>query len=302
MVIKDLLSHIHRGAAIKIAVLLLFLLIVEIVLTCYIPTWRSMLFDPIKDKNVDLFYHGVTIFVLGLSALGAVQGLKIYVSSLFAFELRSASSKGLFHRWSVADKPKQTGYIQPQTEAVRTTTEYMVSIIIEVFISLFIVVGLIVSNMNNPIILWGALAYSIIVSLLTVIFNRPMTTRNVAWQEAEGLYTEKLSELAGKRESFPLDNFVQVGAAYIKYQLMNMYFTLTSTGTGILSNLIPYILLSGAYFSGKMGFGEYMAGIATFDLIVINATILTTKYSSVIKTVASWKIIKEFHSDHLPKE
>jgi ABC-type uncharacterized transport system fused permease/ATPase subunit len=76
-----------------------------------------------------------------------------------------------------------------------------------------------------------------------------------------------------------------------------MYYTLFSRIKGSLASLIPYILLGGTYFAGTITLGVFMAGVATFELIVINATILVILYPKLTKARASYKIVQTFYKE-----
>ena len=72
------------------------------------------------------------------------------------------------------------------------------------------------------------------------------------------------------------------------------YLLFTKLQNGLLL-VIPYIVLIPQYFNNKITIGVLMRHSATFDLIVVNATILLSLYPILIAGLASDLRVKEMH-------
>ncbi len=296
---KDIWKKCDRRKAVTFGSILLAVVVAEIVLTCLIPTWRDGFFTIMKEKDQGNFNTYIIYFFLLMFVLGAVQGIKVWIGQLFSFQFRIASSKLLLKTW-VHSKRTAQNYTQAMTEAIRNATELYVSVGVEIAISAFIVVTLIISNIHNHSILFAALAYTIVVSAIATLFNKPLINTDANWQSAEGLYREAISDIAnGNGDYTAKAKFLTLIKSYLTYIRTVMYFVLFSRLKGALASVVPYVLLSANYFNGVTTFGEFMAGVAVFELLVINATIIVIVYPQITKARASIKIMKNFYGEVL---
>ena len=277
-------------------IVLLIVIVSEIFLTCYIPEWRNGFYTIMKDKHQELFIGAITSFFLLYTGLGIAQGVKVWVGQLVSFQVRVAMSKITLKRAvkheSMASLP---AYSQAMTQAIQNSTELYLRVLVEIVISAAIVLGLIVVNLDQPIILSVAFLYTVGASLIAYLFQKPLTVTDKAWQETESHYREAIVTIAnGKGDYTAKSKFLKIMGAYYHYIRTQMYFQLMSRLKGAIGSIIPYFLLGTAYFRGDMDFGQFMAGIATFELIVINATIFIIMYPDYVKAKASQLIVKEF--------
>lgn len=244
-----------------------------------------------------MFTQTLIYFMLLMTGLGFVQGLKVWIGQLLSFQFRIATSKLLLKTWTKGKKAV-SNYTQAQTEAIRNATELYLEIAVEIFISASIVIMLIVANLHNTPILVAAVIYTVAASILAALFNKPLINADIGAQSSEGLYRESLSDIANGNGDFSSKaKFVALITSYYEYIKVVMYFTLFSRIKGSLASLIPYILLGSAYFSGTITLGIFMAGVATFELIVVNATILVVLYPKLTKARASYKIVQNFYKE-----
>lgn len=276
---------------------LIAVVITEIVLTVLIPAWRQSFYNLLELKVRDSFAVNLGYFSALMIGLGAAQGLKIWVGQLLSFEFRKAGSKILLKAW-VKGPMEASNYSQAQTEGLRNATELYLSIVVEAVISASIVIFLVMSNIHNMPIVVASLIYTAGVSVIAVLFNRPLTKADVHWQEAEGKYREALGDIANGRGDFSSKSkFLVVIETYYKYVSTVMCYRLFSQMKGSLASVVPYILLASPYFTGAITLGTFMAGVSTFELIVINATILTVLYPTLTKARASYAIVNKFFKE-----
>lgn len=291
---KDMLRFVNRRRTFLLTTLLVIIVVAEIILTCVIPMWRESFFNILQIKDTSSFSSSLIAFVAMMASLGAAQGLKVWVARLVSFEFRIAGTRMLELLWS-KKRGKVKNHSQAMTEALRNSTELFLDSGVEIVISLSIVIGLIIANLHNPVILITSLAYTLFVSAAAALFNKPMIFRDRELQEAEGRFRDSVVQYSGIRNvNAP---FLGVMKNYYRYIFTIMNFTLFTRLKGALSTAIPYIVLSGAYFSGDITLGAFMAGAATFELLVLNATILLIVYPNLNKARASQHLINDFYKE-----
>jgi len=280
-----------------LALSLLMVVSVEIAATCLIPEWRDTFYQVLQVKDQASFPTAIGLGLVLFLVLGLAQGLKTWVGQLTSFLIRTASSKLLFKTW-VKGERQAKNYTQAMTESLRQATELYLEISVEIVISISIVISLLIVNMHNPLILISSLLYTAVASGIATLFNKPMITSNSEWQVAEGSYREALSDIYNDRGDFSSKyKWLSLTEAYYKYIKVTMYFVLFSRLKGSLSSMVPYIILASSFFSGAMTLGEFMGGVATFELIVVNATILMLLYPKLTQARASYRIIKNFYGE-----
>jgi ABC-type uncharacterized transport system fused permease/ATPase subunit len=184
------------------------------------------------------------------------------------------------------------------TEALRNATELFLEIAVEVIISGTIVVSLVIMSLDNPPILIAATAYTVGMTLVAWLFNKPMIASDMGWQSEEGEFRETITMVCEGTDCYTFkERLARVTAAYYRYIKVVMYFTLFSRVKAALGQLVPYIILSYPFFAGDITLGQFMKGVGTFELIVINSTILLVLYPKLTKAKASYNISKAFYEE-----
>ena len=294
---REIVRRADKKTAITTGAILVLVVVIEIVLTVLIPEWKSNFFSVMQAKDVDKFWVAIALFAALMLSLGAMQGVKTWLAQTFSFEFRRVASKILLKKWVKGGKTIKN-YTQAQTEALRYVTEIPVMITTEAFISLFIVISLLLVNLDKPTVVISSLVYTLAVIVVAKIFNKPLVTTHTVLQETEGSYREAISDIQNGHGDFSSkQKYLNVTVAYLKYIKTQMYFRLFGTLKGSLTSIVPYVLMAEGYFSGAYTLGQFMAAVSTFELIVINATILVQLYPESTKVVASWKIVNGFYKE-----
>lgn len=294
--ISSIYKKLNRRKFVATSTLLLLVVAVEIALTCYIPEWRNGFYTIMKDRHEALFLGSIITFFFLYLGLGAAQGTKVWIGQLVSFQVRAALSKITLKKFvKLAPEDHTAAYSQAMTQAIQNSTELYLRVSVEILISAAIVIALVMANIDQPIIIGVAALYTAGASLIAYLFQKPLTVTDKAWQVAESDYREAIVTIAnGKGDYTAKGKFLRLVDTYYKYVRTQMYFQLMSRIKGAVGSIIPYFLLGSAYFSGHLDFGAFMAGIATFELIVINATIFIMMYPDFVKARASQQILKEF--------
>lgn len=290
-------ARLDKKVFYSLLLVFLLLLVSEVVLTALIPEWKAHFFDMLKDKNVEGFQLGLIYFTGLMFSLGFVVGIKQFASQMLSLSLRKATAKVLLKAWTKSPDIVTTNYIQAQTESVRIATDNVVYVFREVVVSAGIVIILIMNNLNQPKVLLISLAYTVVISLSALLFNRPLMRTNRMWQAAEGSYLESLGKIAhGKGDHTAKEKFVEACSRLVSFTATQMSYTLFGALKGSAMLLIPFAVFARDYFSGDITFGAFMGIVSTFDLLVINATIFALMYPQWTNVKSSYGIIKEFHS------
>ena len=281
---------------------LAFIVIAEIVFTVLIPLWREHFYDVLERKDSANFNMSLVYFMIMMLGLGFAQGLKVWVGQLISFEVRRTTTKVLFKPW-VKGVRTAKNYTQSMTESLRYATELYLEVCVELIISCTIVVALIFLNADQPIILWPAAAYTVSMTVIAVFFNKPMIGSDMAWQKEEGAFKETLAYIHSGIDCFTFKQKLEMIAfSYYRYIRVVMYFALFTRVKGSLATLVPYMLLSTPFFLGEITLGEFMKAVGSFELIVINSTILLVLYPKLTRARASYKISQKFYVEVKEKE
>lgn len=268
----------------------------EVVLTCMIPEWRTFFYGIMERKDASQFTMALWYFVGMVGFLGLAQSVKAWLAQSLGALIRVSLVKILFKRWVKSDMSADN-YTQAMTVSAKCMLEDALEIGIEVLISAFIVAGMIMSMENGPI-LWAALAYTFGVSILALVFNRPLIYANKALQASEGALRETICSSANGNHKFTfkedLTYSMECYARHIRVLLGYGSFYRMKSG---LSVLIPYLILAGPYFAGIIGLGEFMGQVGAFELFVVNTTLLLGYYPKLMACRASYLLVDNFYKE-----
>lgn len=292
-----------KGLAIRTALLLLTILVLEIGLTVYIPEWKRTFYDAIEKKQVVEFGHGLLMFLGTMGFLTLTQSLKGFVACRLGLNFRTSITKILLKLW--AKKSDHGAYNNPAqrvNEDAKLCTDNTFVVIAEVIISGGIVFFLIAHNINHGMLIAAAILYTLSVSGGAYFFNKPMKTADLALQQAEANHRMSLAKLSLNMGDFTAKpNYLEVVTNYSKYVSVTTWFYLFKSFQNNISVLVPFILLVPSYFTGHGTFGSIMEGVAIFELLVVNGTILLSLYLQVVKAQAGLHRLEEFYGELLQK-
>lgn len=270
--------------------LLLLVIIGEITLTVYIPTWRTSFYGAISKNLIKETYNALWVFLALGGGLVLTQSIKWYYRLILGLKSREYLTDYLMTLWE--NKKETIGASQRVNLDAQQCSELILQTVIEVFISLSIVIILLLYNFNIISIL--AIGYSFISCIGAILFNKPLKTRDIQVQAVEASHRHALtSDSIGVYEDYN-NIFKDVIQRLRSYILLLSGFEMFKSMQSNLMNLVPLLFLLPLYFNKEIGFGVLMGDIATFDLLVINATILIQLYLNVIKIQASYHRIKEY--------
>lgn len=282
-------------------VTLSIILIIEIIATLLIPSWRDYFYTSLVLYNLPSFFIAVGLFIGLMGSLTVAQGLKTWLAQKIALHLRTGLTSYLQDKYIKANRPVIVNSSQRINQDTALSTDLALSVIIEVIISGVIVIALVVQAFYQPKLILLALGYTLIVSLFMFIFKNKLVSRDITLQNVEASHRESLSQVfnsnlfvnAPFRDSNVIYNTVK--DAYTKFIKTVMHYSLFNRMQNNFSIVIAYLIIAPLYFTKDITLGQFMGDVAIFELIVINATILTQLFPNMTKSIASWHRLQAFN-------
>lgn len=299
-ILRDIWNNIDRKQIVTISVILIFILIAEIALTALVPAWRKFFYNQLELKSLSGFQWGIFYLVLLHGFLSSAQGVKTWVGQKLSLYFRSSISDILERKWiKEGDRDRVDFADQRIAEDCKLATDLTIKVFIEVIISSAIVITLVLGSLGQPLLLLASVLYTSGVVALALLFRKPLIAREIDMQKAEAGYRFDLAKLVMRKDAgVNLNNsFSYVRIAYSSFIELTMRYALFNKIQGGIMSIVPFLILVPSYFSGEIALGSVMAGVALFDLIVMNATILVLLYPEVTKAQASWYRVREFYED-----
>jgi ABC-type uncharacterized transport system fused permease/ATPase subunit len=286
-------TRILLGCAVLIA-----LVVLEIYGTYLIPAWRKDFYSVLEAKDASRLVGTLQYFTYVMAALIFSQSLKSYVARRTALILRTSLTGVLLFKWKKA--PHRMSVDNPSqriNEDCKIATDMATKVGVEVLISACLVVMLIAESSHNMLLVGSAVGYTVLVSLLAILFRKPLINTEINTQKAEADHRQVLSGIAlGIDSEEAPSRYEEILITTKKYLRTLLGYTVFSSVQGQFSILVPWAVLSIPYFQGHMSLGDFMSGVAIFELIVVNSTILISLFPEVTKAQASWIRIREFYS------
>lgn len=265
--------------------LLALTVILEIIVTVLIPNIRSGFYNALQAKDSVSFGWFLVGYSIMLCVITASAVAKPYLQQTLALYKQMK----LMARFNVANlhgrKTDKTA--QAATESAILCYRNYYEVYSEVVISAVIVVSLYVINYNQTSLILLASGYSIGAILVSFLFKKPLLGRELEVQTSTAKYRESISmhevtRSKTRRYLTALYDMVKLNSAFILFK----------SSKNTLAAILPLAILAPQYFSGKFTLGEYMAQVATFELIVINFTILIIFYKNFLQARTSREIIE----------
>ena len=297
--LKKVLHKLGK-AEFLIAAFLLIVLAVEIYATTLIPEGRKAIFSVLENKQINGFADAILFYASIYLVFAFAQGIKGFVSSALSIRVRKALTKVLQKTWvSRKDLTKHNHPSQRINEDARICTEYTLDIGLEIIISAFIVVVLVIQMYDSQsLLLYAAVAYTILSLFIAWIFNKPMKTKDIDLQVAEAAHREALHKIELQMGDYTSkEKFLVVAKEYMKYAKIKLTYSMFYKITMGFSGIVPFFILTPQYFSDKISLSQIVEGVTQFELVVVNLGILLTLYGPLVKAQAGWHRVIKFYKE-----
>ena len=272
----------------KWIILILFLvLVLESVLTGFLPHSRGYLFQLLEAKAGPIWL-AIGIYFSNYLFLDFFQSIKGFVVTKVALVFRTFRTKKISkgHKNGVINTPQR---IQ---EDVKLSYVSRITVWCEYFVSGTILVQLLLLNLDEPILVIASLLYALISVLIAMLFNPKLNYAEKSVQEKEATYRRMLIKNPLDLLGLGPANEASIKAAAIR---MN-YYLFTKLQLGLIK-VLPYIVLVPSLLSGEIDLGTLVKHQVTFALIVVNAAILIQYYTILIQGKASDERVREIELD-----
>lgn len=276
--------RLTKTLIISLAILGLIILL-EVALTIGIPYVKAVFFDSLTQKVMNSLLIGISCYGSVILAISAVQGIKTYVCHRTGLLIRMQLVNYLTSKLPSTTVTVPCARINEDT---RIATDIAIQVLVEIIISAMIVIGLLITMATTPLLLASAVIYSVIAIVVALAFRRPLIDTKYKLQTNEGLHRKALVEL-----DKPHKAFIGVITSYLDYIWVLCKFTLYSRIQNGVASIIPLLILAPLFISGGIDLGQLMGSAASFELMVINFTILVQLYGQVTEAQTSIIRLKE---------
>jgi len=288
--------------------------------------WYRVFYDALESKNQPVFWQQLGRFMLIAFALIIIAVYKFYVTQLLVVRWRTWMTGHYLDRWlahqafyklelarysgeqASPDNPDQR--IQEDLDLFTSRTISLSMGLLNAVVTLVSFVGILWTLSGDfgftlggtqyvipGFMVWAAVAYCIIGSVLTHYIGRPQIALNFRQQRLEADFRHHMVRVREYSESIALDHgetverrqlglrFGEVLSNYInliKAQKRLIWFT---SCFGQAAVVFPFVVSAPRFFSGEIKLGELMQISSAFGQVQDSLSWLVDNYSSL----ASWR-------------
>ncbi len=311
------------GLILLAAVIAIELSIVAI--TVLINQWNANFYNALQDRKWDAFVHQLGYFCVLATAYILLAVYQLYLNQWLQIRWRRWLTSAYLDHWleganhyrmqllgDAADNPDQRiaddigSFIQLTLniglQLLNSCVTLASFMIILWSLSAAAPLHLFGMSFNIPgYLLWAALLYAIVGTALTHLIGRPLIALNFQQQRYEADFrfnlvrvrenSEQIALLAGNRAERDrlLVRFGSVVANWYAIMTRQKKLTFFTAGYNQASVVFPFILVSPAYFAGKVQLGGLMQTANAFGRVQDALSVFVTLYRSL----AEWRAVIE---------
>ncbi len=231
--------------------------------TSYLVGWRESFWTGIKALDVKQFWSDIIIFSIVAGLLTLESGYYSYLINLLSIKSRISRVKKIlrngYEQYESISNFKQR--IETDTWEYYSLGYALLFGSIRAGVLLVVLLFLMVGMVDDGLTLFICAAYVVIATISSRVLAKPLIKLNYDLQTLATDFRDTLS-----LEKFNELNGVNYKWAF-KTKIVNLFQALFSQA----SVIIPYIILSPAYFSGIMTFGVLMAAGSLIGQVVQDA-------------------------------
>jgi putative ATP-binding cassette transporter len=305
-----------------LALLLLLGVIVSVVglvaIMALFASWSVGFWAAINTMDMILFMSSIKTFVLLTASYIGVSVAKDYLLGVLTINWRNWLTTRLINKYTASegnnnylDLSRHASELENPAqriqEDVNAYVEQALSLSINLFQSLLTIVTFIgnlwiiggsitILSITIPgYLVWVALVYSGIATLLTHLIGRSLSKHTNNQQNLEAGFRSELEHLSTDAESIAQER----GETYYQQSLNNRFNSINDNSFEILgikikltafnafyqqiSTIIPYILAAPLYFAGAINIGQLMEVGFSFSQIQFSLSWLSMSYESLVR-------------------
>jgi putative ATP-binding cassette transporter len=285
--------------------------------------WNNRFYNALQDRDWDAFVSELTYFALLAGAFILLAVYKLYLNQWLQIRWRRWLTQYYLERWlntanhyrmqllgDAADNPDQRiaedvkKFIDGENgSGVLPIGLGFLSSVVTLASFVFILWGLsaeapiLIFGMQIPgYLVWAALLYAVVGTLLTHLIGRALVRLNFMQQRYEADFrfnlvrvrenSEQIGLLEGEKAETDrlLDRFGWVVTNWYGIMTRTKRLTFFTAGYNQTAVIFPYVVTSPAYFSGLMQLGGMMQTASAFDSVRASLSFFITTY----RDLAEW--------------
>jgi putative ATP-binding cassette transporter len=265
--------------------------------------WNRDFFNAleVRDRGAFLYQCGVFLVLATLQMVGAVG--QLYLKQMIQLDWRAWLTEHLIGKWLAGGTHYQMTFMTDEAsnpdqriaDDVRYATENAVDFALGLLIAVLMLISFvgILWTVSGPLnisigsaelvipgyMVWGALIYALVGSLLTYLFGRPLVEINVRRNSNEGDFRFGLVRLRESSEAVALirgeadeqrslrGSFSLVRGVWLEMMRAQRRLMTLTSAYGSLLVVLPTLVASPSYFAGAITLGGLTQIVAAFGQV-----------------------------------
>jgi vitamin B12/bleomycin/antimicrobial peptide transport system ATP-binding/permease protein len=285
--------------------------------------WNNRFYNALQDRNWDSFVSELMFFCVLAAAYIVLAVYQVYLNQWLQIRWRQWMTKAYLANWlnganhyrmqllgDAADNPDQRIAEDIQIFVERTLTIGIGLLSALVTLGSFVVILWMLSE-GAPLhlfgsewvipgyLVWAALIYAVIGTAFTHLIGWPLVGLNFQQQRFEADFRFNLVRVRENSEQIALlkgepaetgrlvDRFNRVAANWMAIMRRTKRLTFFTAGYSQVSIVFPYVVVSPAYFAGKMQLGGLMQTASAFNSVQTSLSF----FINVYRSLAEWRSV-----------
>ncbi len=331
MMLRAMLSSPLRNRLIGIGGAILAVVVATTYAQIRLNRWNQPFYDALARRDLNGFFVQLAIFAVIVSVLLVLNVVQRFLSETMKLWLRQGLTQDLVQEWLKPNRARrlsEAGVIginpdQRMHEDARHLTELSGDLGVELMQATVLVVTFIdvLWRISGSIrlkllghiyvisgyMVWAALAYTIIASLVSYWVGRSLVARNAQRYQRESelraalmrtnehvvaVGTRGRSLVTARRKILDRLNGVLAAMWRLVFGLTNL--TWITAGYGWLMLVAPILVAAPAYFGGALTFGGMMMAVGAFNQVQLSLRWYVDNFSSIADWRATLLRVAEF--------
>lgn len=262
----------------KLGVLLLLLILIELGLTLYLAMWRETFWSAVENKDYNTFIWYLGYFAGVALTLCFVVSYQQYITTILGLYFRTKLTKIALKSTISHDTMRQI-----KQEDCLAYPQLLLNLSVGLFrnVCLVGIYGYIILKVGILYIILPT-GYAVLSTLICYKLAYPLINLNYLNQSTEAKFRELLSKISYAKA---FRNNFELAKATKKLG----YFQVGFGQTGVV---LPYIFLSGLYFSTQITFGALMQCASAMNSLIDSMSFFTTSFNDINKLLSCKKRLK----------